>query len=100
MSKTPKEEKIDIISEELSKFSKLEALALSEGGQILFKSLMADVSSGIDTLINRYSSLTQLEFISICADIKTKLDLARILKKSEKNKDQAKSDLEEALLEN
>lgn len=99
MPKTPKQEKIEIISDELKKFSKLEAVALSEGGSLLFKSLMADAVSCIDTLGAKYNSLNVQEFISLCAEMKTKLDLARVMKKSTKNKDQAKADLEEALLE-
>lgn len=98
-NKTPKEERIDIIKDELKKFSKIEALALSEGGRILFKSLLSDVVSCVDTLGAKYNTLNQQEFISLCADMKTKLDLTRILNKSTKNKEQAKLDLEEALLE-
>ncbi len=99
MLKTPKEEKVDIISDELKKFSGIEALYLSEGGELLFKSLMADAVSAIDTLCNKYSVLTQNEFIALCADMKTKIDLARIMKKSVKNKLQATEDLKQALLE-
>lgn len=99
MPKTPKEEKVEIISDELKKFSKLEAVALSEGGSLLFKSLMADAVSCIDTLGIKYNTLSDKEFIALCAEMKTKLDLARVMKKSTKNKDQAKKDLEEALLE-
>ncbi len=97
--KTPKEEKVEIISDELKKFSKLEALSLSEGGELLFKSLMSDAVSAIDTLGNKYSQLSHLEFISLCAEMKTKLDLARVMNKASKNKKIAIEDLEKALLE-
>lgn len=97
--KTPKEEKVEIIQDELKKFSKLEALALSEGGSLLFKSLMSDAVSAIDTLGNKYSQLSHLEFIALCAEMKTKLDLARVMNKSSKNKKIAIEDLEKALLE-
>lgn len=89
-----------IIADELDKFSAIEAVLLSKGGEILFKSLMEDVVSKIDTLIANYQSLTREDFIGISAEIKTKLDLARVMKKSTKNKDQARKDLEEVLLEN
>lgn len=98
--KTNKEEEVEIISDELDKFSSLEALYLSKGGEMLFKSIMADVCSCVDTLSIRYNSLTHLEFISLCAELKTKLDLARVMKKSTKNKEQATKDLENALLDN
>lgn len=90
---------LSIIANELDKFSAIESVYNSKGGEILFKSLMSDVTSGIDTLIAKYSKLTHIEFISLSADIKTKLDLARILKKSVKNKKIATEDLETALLE-
>lgn len=89
----------EIIADELDKVSAIEAVYLSKGGELLFKSLMADAVSCIDTLGNKYGVLTQQEFIALCADMKTKIDLARVLKKSEKNKKQAQADLEEALLE-
>lgn len=87
-----------IIEDELDKFSKLEAFTLSEGGRLLFDSLMKDVVSNVETLAYKYSKLSQLEFIAICSDLNSKLELARIMNKSSKNKDQAKKDLENALL--
>lgn len=100
MAKTPKEEKIDIIKEEIKKLSKLEAVALSEGGKLLFNVLMKESVSIIETLTLKFNSLTHLEFISLCAELNTKLELARILNKSSKDKDLAQKDLEAALLEN
>ena len=97
--KTPKEEKIEVIQDELKRLSKLEAVALSEGGKLLFNSLMKDAVSVIDTLGYKYNSLSQVEFIALCAELKTKLDLARVMNKSIKNKEQADKDLEAALLE-
>lgn len=90
----------EIIVDELEKVSAIEAVYLSKGGELLFKSLMADAVSCVDTLAMKYSTLSQQEFIALCADMKTKIDLARVLKKSVKNKAQARKDLEEALLEN
>ena len=60
---------------------------------------MADAVSCIDTLGAKYGLLNHQEFIALCADMKSKIDLARVLKKSVKNKAQAIKDLEEALLE-
>jgi len=97
--KTPKEEKLDVINDELKKFSKLEAFYLSDGGKLLFKSLMADAVSCIETLGNKYNTLTPQEFIGLCAEMKTKIDLARVMKKSVKNKKQAQEDLQDALLD-
>lgn len=95
-----KKNKNEVIEDEIKKFAKLEALASSEGGQLLYKSLMKDVVGCIDTLTIKYNTLTHLEFISLCADMKSKLDLALIMKKAKKNKEEAQKELENALLEN
>ncbi len=89
----------EIIADELDKFSAIESLYTTKGGELLFNSLMADAVGCIDTLTAKYASLSHLEFIALCADLKTKIDLARVLKKSVKNTIQARKDLEEALLE-
>lgn len=94
-----KKEKVEMITAELDRVSKIEALTLTDGGKLLFNSLMKDIVSNVETLTVKYSSLTQMEFISICAEMKTKLDLARAMNKAPKNKDIAQKDLEEALLE-
>lgn len=87
-----------IIADELERVSAIEAFNLSKGGSVLFKSLMTDAIGCIDTLGNRYGQLSREEFIALCADMKTKLDLARVMSKASKNKEQAEKDLEEALL--
>lgn len=100
LKKIKSSDQLTLIADELQRVSAIEAFYLSEGGSILFKSLMSDVVSSVETLSYRYQSLSQQEFISLCADMKTKLDLARVMSKAGKNKDQAHKDLEQALLDN
>lgn len=88
-----------LIADELDKFSAIEAVYMSNGGKILFKSLMKDSIGSIESLMSKYKTLTHIEMIAICAELKSNIDLARVLKKSEKNKKQAQEDLEQALLE-
>lgn len=90
---------LTLIADELDKVASLEAVYLSKGGQLLFRSLMTDVCSAVDKFISKFDTMTNQEFVAIASDIKTKLELARTLKKSKRNKLQAEKDLEEALLE-
>ena len=92
-------ETLSMIAEDLARVSAISAIHDMEGGKILVKSLMTDVVSSIDTLCFKYQTLTNQEFVGLCANIKTKLDLAKTLKRSVKAKKQAEEDLENALLE-
>jgi hypothetical protein len=88
-----------MIAEELDRVSAISAIYDMKGGKILIKSLMTDIVSSIDTLCCKYQTLTNQEFVGLCANIKTKLDLAKTLRKSVDAKKQATEDLENALLE-
>lgn len=74
------------IADDLDKAAALDALASSEGGVILLKSLVSDILSAIDTLTSKYNTLTNQEFVGICADIKTKIDIAKAIKRANANK--------------
>lgn len=71
---------------ELEDMTAISAVAYSEGGKILLKGLTNDVVSSIDTLCIKHKDLTVQQFVSLCADIKTKLDLIRVIKRSPNNK--------------
>ena len=66
-----KDKRSDIIADELKKVSSIEAVYSSEGGKLLFNSLMADAVSCIDTLGAKYATLTRQEFMALCAEMKT-----------------------------
>lgn len=87
------------IADELDAASALEAVSASTGGKLLSSALVSDVVDLIDALGSKYRTLTHLEFISLCADMKTKLDLMRSLSRAKKNKDYLKEILEEKLKE-
>lgn len=95
------EQKVDIkeLQKDLSLAQALDSVSISEGGKILIESLKKDVISCCDTLAGRYTELTQPEFISICADMKSKLDLLRTLLRAPKNKKYLLKVLKEALNE-
>lgn len=87
----------EAIANELEKASALDAVAQSEGGQILVKALLQDIVGCVDALGSQYKTLSQEAFISICADMKTKLDIARSLVRAKPNMDALNEELKAAL---
>lgn len=90
---------VNDMMDDLSKISAVKAMADSEGGQIIVQSLVSDVISAMDTLCVKYSSMSLQEFISLCADMKSKIDLARVITRSNKNKKALENMIEETLQE-
>ena len=74
------------IKDDLDTVSSISAIADQEGGRKLVKSLVTDIVGCVDTLCAKHKTLTTQEFISLCAEMKTKLDLTRVLKRARKNK--------------
>lgn len=87
------------IAKELDSASALSSVAASAGGKLLILALQLDAIGAIDTLSERFKELTLQEFVSICAELKTKLDLMRSLSRAKKNKDYLQEILEEKLKE-
>ena len=94
-----KEDQQEDIKKDLAIEGSLEAVAMSEGGQILIKALVKDIISSVDTLSANYSVFTIEKFISLCADIKSKSDMARTLTRSSDNKAYLEELLTEAIKE-
>lgn len=87
------------IANDLDTASALDAIAISEGGKIITNGLLSDVVSDIETLSIRYKELTMQEFVGVCADLKTKLDLYRAIIRAPKAKSDLKEQLKNALEE-
>jgi len=87
------------IAEELDKIVPLDILSKSEGGQILMKNLLIDVVSDIESLCIKYDRLTLQEFVALCADLKVRLDVARVIARSEEKKRQLQEEFEKTLVE-
>ena len=88
---------IELIKDDLDIQSSLSALNDSKGGKILVKSLVKDIIDGINEISSKHSNLTQQEFISIGAKIKTSIDMVQILSGAETNKKYYEVLLEEEL---
>jgi len=87
------------IKKELDRVKSITVLANSDGGKILIVSFHKDIINNIDKLAYNYAELTHIEMITICANLRTKLELLRTFNNSKKNKEIAEKDLEEALKE-
>lgn len=98
-AKTKKEELVESIVIDLKKVSAIEALASTEGGEVLLKSLAQDVISDIGKLSSNFSTLTLQEFVAIGASLKTNTDMIRVLSKANSNKKFLQELLEETLNE-
>jgi hypothetical protein len=82
--RTKQEEKE--IKDDLEAVSAISAIADQEGGKKLVRGLVTDIVGCVDTLCSKHKTLTMQEFISVCAEMKTKLDMVRVIKRARKNK--------------
>ncbi|MCG3219606.1 MAG: hypothetical protein KAR35_11380 [Candidatus Heimdallarchaeota archaeon] len=80
-----KEEKKEI-QDDISRFRSIETMANSNGGKIILKEIKSDVVSTIDQLSTRYGELTHIELIALCAGLKEKLTMMRVMKNAKENK--------------
>jgi hypothetical protein len=88
---------VELIKDDLDVQSSLSALNDSKGGKILVKSLIKDIIDGINEIASKHNNLTQQEFISIGAKIKTSIDMVQVLSGAESNKKYYEGLLEEEL---
>ena len=88
---------VELIKDDLDIQSSLSALNDSKGGKILVKSLVKDILDGINDIASNHNKLTQQEFISIGAKIKTSIDMVQVLSGAESNKKYYEGLLEEEL---
>lgn len=93
------EEKIIELKEDLKKAKAVEVFALSDGGKLLLKNLSIDIISNIETLANKYSTLTIQEFISLGASTKEKMSVFKAVNNSKRNKKFLEDMLQETLNE-
>lgn len=83
----------DAIKKELGRQSSLESVRLSEGGQLIIKSLIKDINICIDSISSGYKSASHSELIALSARLAEKIALYRVLEGSSKRKKIAMDDL-------
>lgn len=91
MIKVTKEEReahpeVEEMISNLKEIDSIEVISRTNGGKLLSQSLVKDVVNLVDTLCVKYLTMTQAEFIGICAEMKSKIDLVRVMKRAPKNK--------------
>ena len=86
-------------ADDLDKSAAISALSDTEGGKILLEGLLKDVISSVEELTAKYRTLTMQDFVGICSDMQNKLDLARAIARSKKNKEFLEGELERMLAE-
>jgi len=96
---TNKEEEKKEIEKDLDAVATISALSDMAGGKLLVKNLVIDIVSCVDTLCSKHKTLTMQEFISLCAEMKTKVDMTRVITRARKNKKYLETLLAEALKE-
>jgi hypothetical protein len=99
MKKTTKQLEKEEIEADLKEISKISVIGETEGGQVLLKSLLTDIATGVNTICHRHSTMTVQEFVSIAALMKANVDLYCAIGKAKKNKEYLQTLLAEALLE-
>lgn len=91
------EEVVNPILDDLETYASLESLQNTEGGKLLIKTLTADVYATIDALAMSYKKATHAELQALCATLQVNLDVLRSIKNARKNKELARSVLDEKL---
>lgn len=86
------------IKDDLEKYSALDSLRHTEGGQVLIKSYVADIIASIDALATGYRSMTHVDMVARCAGMAERLDVLRTLLNARTNQELADEALREALL--
>lgn len=93
-----KQIEVKLLSDRLKKVSVLSNLYNTEGGKLLVTNLLKDILMDVDTLCIKHRTLTMQEFIGICSDMKSKMDLAQVLAHSKKNELQAREEMKNLII--
>lgn len=89
--------KKEIIEEDLKAIKDIVILSDTKGGQELVKGLTKDIVATLDSLADNRATLSLQEFVSLASDIKSKLDVVRVITRAKGNETFLKEELTEAL---
>lgn len=81
-----KKEDIKIVQEDIKKYSLLEAVERSEGGQMILLGLKKDAVGAIDKLISCYKTASDVELRTWCAILGERMNLIRMFKNKSQKK--------------
>ena len=86
MSKKQLQQEIDDTKKELGDAAALDSVANTQGGKKLVEGFVADIIGHVETLCAKHKTLTHLEFITICIDMKNKYDVVKALRNAKNNR--------------
>ena len=87
------------LKDDIKKIKDVVVLGETKGGKQLMDGLTKDIISSIENLTDNRATLTLQEFVSLASDIKTKLDVVRVITRAKKNDQFLQTELKEALEE-
>jgi hypothetical protein len=91
MEKVDKKE----VEKDIKKYSSIDVITKTKGGQIVIASLQETIGTGIDKLCMDYKTKPLAELIPVIAEIDKSLELLRVLTRAGSNKDLAMETLKE-----
>jgi hypothetical protein len=102
INRVPKDKQTDdikLVASDADTYSSLYAVARSDGGKILTKSLARDVMGAVNTLSNSFESLSETALRAICAKLAANLALYKAITNAKDNLDAAQDELSSLLSE-
>lgn len=87
------------VQSDIDTFNHLAILADSDGGKIIVAGLKQDVVNGVEVLISKYKTASEIDLRSTIAKLQSDLSLLRVLTRADKNKKMAQAELEKMLAE-
>lgn len=99
MKKQLSKDEIEDLKEDLKKALAVKSIKDTEGGKILLKSLMQDITTSITMITLGYESMPHTRFIGEAALLKSNIDLYRAISNADDNIEFMQNLLAEALSE-
>lgn len=90
---------LELIRKDLDRYTDLDTLARSKGGELLIGALTSDILASISRLSSGARTLTETELRALALSMSANMDLLHTLTRAEKNKDLARERLSEAVQE-
>lgn len=84
MTQTNNKEEIE---KDLQDILAINILSESEGGKLLIKGLKADIVSLVEIMVEKRNIFNLQEYTATACDIKSKLDVVKVLNKSKSNRE-------------
>ena len=85
----------DELKADIQQASDLAAIASMKGGVYLKGLLAKDIGNALDKMLTNRATYTHNEFVAVASDIKSKLDLVKLLTRADDNKVTLESILKE-----